>query len=77
MALLCAIGLAMPAMLPAQPSHNVLFLIVDDLRPELPAYGRTQVHAPSMERIARTAMKPSILQVTPPIATRLRQCIWN
>ena len=54
--LLWALVLAMPAVLHAQPSSNVLFLIVDDLRPELPSYGRTQVHAPNMERLAEQGL---------------------
>ena len=34
----------------AQP--NVLFIIVDDLRPELPAYGHDQVQAPHIDALA-------------------------
>ncbi len=31
---------------------NVLFLIVDDLRPEIPAYGKHNVQSPNIERLA-------------------------
>ena len=55
-ALLWAFILATPAMLQAAPPLNVLFLIIDDLRPELPAYGRTQVHAPNIERLAQQGL---------------------
>ena len=55
-ALLGALVLALPSAMHAQPSHNVLFLIVDDLRPELPVYGSTQVHAPNIERLAQQGL---------------------
>lgn len=54
--LLWALVLAMPSAMHAQPSHNVLFLIIDDLRPELPVYGSTQVHAPNIERLAEQGL---------------------
>jgi len=34
--------------------RNVLFLAVDDLRPELPCYGATHVKAPNLDRLAAT-----------------------
>ena len=61
-AILWALALAMPSAmhaqqsLPAQSPHNVLFLIIDDLRPELPAYGSTHVHAPNIERLAQQGL---------------------
>ena len=55
-ALLWALVLALPSAMHAQPSHNVLFLIIDDLRPELPTYGSTQVHAPNIERLAQQGL---------------------
>ena len=55
-ALLCALVLAMPSAMHAQTSLNVLFLIIDDLRPELPTYGSTQVHAPNIERLAQQGL---------------------
>ena len=39
---------------PAKP--NVLYIVVDDLRPELPSYGITAVHAPNLEALARRAL---------------------
>ncbi len=35
---------------------NVLLLIVDDLRPELPCYGKSLVHAPSIDCLADNGM---------------------
>ena len=32
--------------------NNILFIIVDDLRPELPSYGKTHVKAPNLTRFA-------------------------
>ena len=55
-AFLWAFILATPSMLQAAPPLNVLFLIIDDLRPELPSYGRTQVHAPHIERLAQQGL---------------------
>ena len=55
-ALFWALVLAMPSVMHAQSPHNVLFLIIDDLRPELPVYGSTQVHAPNIERLAQQGL---------------------
>lgn len=37
---------------PAKP--NVLFIAVDDLRPELRCYGKHHIHSPNIDRLART-----------------------
>ncbi len=34
------------------PTKNVLFIIVDDLRPELGCYGRDDIHSPNIDRLA-------------------------
>lgn len=39
---------------PGKP--NILFIIVDDLRPELPSYGKAEVYAPAMEDLAERGM---------------------
>jgi len=41
------------------PKHrpNVLFVAVDDLRPELACYGKEFVHSPNMDRLAREGMR--------------------
>ena len=37
-------------------AKNVLYIIVDDLRPELTAYGQKQVSTPNIDRLAETSM---------------------
>ena len=44
------LALAAPA-----PKPNVLFIAVDDLRPELGCYGASHVHSPHIDQLARTA----------------------
>eukprot|EP01050_Picozoa_sp_SAG11_P002500 SAG11_NODE_128_length_15542_cov_6.432105_2_plen_645_part_00 len=42
--------------MPAKPppgAKNVLYLLVDDLRPQLSIYGQTQMHTPNVERLAK------------------------
>ena len=41
--------------LAAAPKPNVLFIAVDDLRPELGCYGASHVHSPHLDAFARTA----------------------
>ena len=36
---------------------NVLFIAVDDLRPELSCYGRTQIVSPNLDQLAATGMR--------------------
>ena len=55
-ALLCTVMLTAPSLPRAGSMPNVLFLFVDDLRPELPTYGHTQVHAPNIERLAQQSL---------------------
>src|SRR5690349_1298154 len=40
----------------AQEKRNVLFIIVDDLRPELGCYGNTIVKTPNIDRLARNGV---------------------
>ena len=35
---------------------NVLFIAVDDLRPELRCYGATHIHSPNIDRLAKRSM---------------------
>lgn len=48
----CVLLLA-PLLLPAAPP-NVLFISIDDLRPELGAYGATHIKSPQLDRLARS-----------------------
>lgn len=38
------------------PKFNVLFIAVDDLRPEIGAYGNELIHTPSMDKLANQAV---------------------
>jgi arylsulfatase A-like enzyme len=49
-------GLALRAADAASQRPNVLFIAVDDLRPELGCYGREHIHSPNIDRIARQGM---------------------
>ena len=62
-AALCALALLLQLITPARDADarqraapkkrlNVLFLIADDLRPELGAYGNTQIKTPNIDRLA-------------------------
>lgn len=39
----------------AQP-YNVLFIVVDDLRPELGCYGNSQIHSPHIDKLAAQSL---------------------
>ena len=45
---------------PFSPSEerrpNILFIAVDDLRPELNCYGKKQIHSPNIDRLARSGV---------------------
>ncbi|WP_217447567.1 sulfatase [Maribellus comscasis] len=40
--------------MPKQQKPNVLFICVDDLRPELGCYGKTYIHSPNIDKLAAT-----------------------
>jgi len=67
------------------PQPNILFIAVDDLRPELNCYGRTHIHSPNIDRLAASgtmfrrtycqvpvcgASRASLLSGVRPTATR-------
>ena len=39
---------------PAQPARNVLYLVFDDLRPDLSFYGAGWMHTPNLQRLAES-----------------------
>jgi iduronate 2-sulfatase len=43
--------------------YNVLFIAVDDLRPELNCYGATQIHSPNFDRLAANGVRFTGAQV--------------
>ena len=44
------------AEVPAKPAMNVLFIAVDDLRPELGCYGKDYIHSPNIDGLAKAGM---------------------
>lgn len=40
-----------------QKQRNVLFIVIDDLRPELGCYGEKIVHSPNMDRLAKEGVR--------------------
>ncbi|MEM9525876.1 MAG: sulfatase-like hydrolase/transferase [Bacteroidota bacterium] len=56
--LLCTCGRAQEKEVVANEAKppNVLFLAVDDLRPELRAYGKGYIHSPNIDRLAASGM---------------------
>ena len=46
----------MPAAVPAQARPNILFIAVDDLRPELGCYGKDYIKSPNIDNLARAGM---------------------
>ena len=49
--------LASASMSSAEPARpNVLFIAVDDLRPELACYGRSHIHSPNIDRLAKSGV---------------------
>ena len=41
----------------AKPGMNVLFISIDDLRPELGCYGRNHIHSPNIDRLAAEGVR--------------------
>jgi|EP01046_Picozoa_sp_COSAG06_P025503 hypothetical protein len=56
------------------PKRNVLFIVVDDMRPDLSSYNATISHTPNMDRLAATGMLFSRAYVSATATTVLLQC---
>lgn len=50
---LLVLGIASPAQARDKPKPNVLFIAIDDLRPELGCYGARHIHSPHIDRLAQ------------------------
>lgn len=55
-AALCSIALHPAPGAAADQQPNVLFIAVDDLRPQLGCYGETQMHSPNIDKLASQSM---------------------
>jgi iduronate 2-sulfatase len=53
---LLVLSFAMTAPLTGATKPNVLFIAVDDLRPELKCYGQQHIHSPNLDRFAETGV---------------------
>ena len=51
---LCVAAASAADLAPKKP--NVLFIVVDDLRPELGGYGKDYIKSPNLDRLAKTAL---------------------
>lgn len=51
------LGAAVHSVAAASPSYNVLFVAVDDLRPELGCYGHRVVRSPHLDRLASQGLR--------------------
>ena len=55
--LIVAVGFHSARAAEATPTRpNVLFIAVDDLRPELGCYGKDYIHSPNIDRIAKAGL---------------------
>ena len=54
LAMFVLLGLMNPVCAADRP--NVLFIAVDDLRPELGCYGKQHIHSPNIDRLAKTGV---------------------
>lgn len=56
--LIFAVFVVLGSMNPASAADrpNVVFIAVDDLRPELGCYGRKQIHSPNIDRLAKSGV---------------------
>lgn len=50
----------------APPAKNVLFIVVDDMRPDLGSYNATIAHTPNMDRLAASGLLFSRAYVSAP-----------
>jgi iduronate 2-sulfatase len=60
---------------PVKQRYNVLFIFVDDLRPELGCYGNTIVHSPNIDVLAQQATVFKNQFVTVPTCGPSRACL--
>ncbi|MCC6861550.1 MAG: sulfatase-like hydrolase/transferase, partial [Bryobacterales bacterium] len=52
-----ALAAGIPRSRAAQSKTNVLFIAVDDLRPQLGCYGHPRIHSPHIDRLASRGLR--------------------
>ena len=73
--LLCLIGCALVSATNAAERPNVLFVSVDDLRPELGCYGNDEIRTPHFDAFSKTGTTFMEAYCQPPSAHRLGQAL--
>ncbi len=70
-------GLAAPAMLKAAARPNIVWLIGEDLCPDLHCYGNSVIRTPNLDRLAGEGMRFDCAYVTGPICSPSRSAIMT
>ena len=70
-----AIGLLTPAVLWAAPRPNVLWIVLDDLGPEIGCYGMPHVSTPAMDRLCSEGVRYTRCFSTSPVCSSSRSAI--
>ena len=73
--LMCGMSLACNAVASDVKPANVLFIMIDDLRPELGAYGSTAVKSPNIDSLARESVVFANAYVNVPVCGASRASI--
>ena len=61
----------------AESRPNVLFIAVDDLRPELGCYGASHIHSPNIDRLATQGMRFTDAYAAAPVCSPTRAAIMT
>jgi len=75
--LMCGMSLAFNAVASDVKPANVLFIMIDDLRPELGAYGSTAVKSPNIDSLARESVVFANAYVNVPVCGASRASMMS